>query len=51
MYDPKDAIQDPQLIKENEILESIDEFSINDSIRYPHQLADLAVDNVGWGNI
>ncbi|KAI0995113.1 hypothetical protein K3495_g13068 [Podosphaera aphanis] len=51
MHDPKDAIQDPQLIKENEILESIDEFSINDSIRYPHQLADLAEDNVGWGNI
>ncbi|RKF50292.1 hypothetical protein GcM3_223037 [Golovinomyces cichoracearum] len=51
MYHPKDAIQDPNLIRENETLEAIDEFSINNSTRHPHQLADTIEDTINWGSI
>ncbi|RKF81008.1 hypothetical protein GcM3_040027, partial [Golovinomyces cichoracearum] len=51
IYDPKDAIQDSNLIIENETLEAIDEFSINNSTRHPHQLADTIEDTINWRSI
>ncbi|RKF81858.1 hypothetical protein GcM3_030039, partial [Golovinomyces cichoracearum] len=51
MYHSKDAIQDPNLIRENETLEAIDEFSINNSTRHPHQLAHTIEDTFNLGSI
>lgn len=44
------SIQDPLLIREYDILELIDEYSMNNSIRQPYQLTDATENAANWGN-
>ncbi|KAI1000852.1 hypothetical protein K3495_g7344 [Podosphaera aphanis] len=52
-YQPIESKQDPLLIRDESILESIDHGSIQESAstRYPHQLADSDEDTLTWDNI
>ncbi|RKF74547.1 hypothetical protein GcM1_239128 [Golovinomyces cichoracearum] len=53
MYHLSESQEDPLLIKDDSILESIDECSIKglNSVRHPHQLVDPGQEEVKWTSI